>query len=85
MATAAQIKKRISENGDNLYFSYRDKEGDIESIYDPETDKEYTNLFFDGEMTTVHSVDDAMNTPFIDGMTLTQASELLEITECLDD
>lgn len=70
------IKKRISEICTLFGFVYHQKEGNV----DPYSETEFL-IFFDGNEKTVHSIDEVMNTPFFDGKTLSEISEVIEITE----
>ncbi len=78
---AEKIKARINEMCTLFGFEYNGKEGNVDPCYS-HSDKQYNFLlFFDGEEQIVHSIEDVMNTPFIDGKTLTEVAEKIEIIE----
>lgn len=78
---ADKIKQRIGEMGTLFGFEYNGKDGNVDPYYLPETQTKEFLLFFDGKEQTVYNLDDVMSTPFIDGKTLTEVAENLEITE----
>lgn len=79
--TADKIKDRISEMCTLFGFEYNGKEGNVDPYYLPETQSNEFLLFFDGEEQTVYSIDEVMNTPFVDGKTLNEVADELEIVE----
>lgn len=62
-------------------FVYNGKDGNVDPYYLPETDTNEFLLFFDGEEQTVNNIDDVMNTPFIEGKTLNDVADQIEITD----
>jgi uncharacterized protein Yka (UPF0111/DUF47 family) len=59
---------------DDIEFEYNGKHGVICPF-----SRSDISLFFDGAEVTVHSVEDAMTTPFIDGHSLSELSIKLDI------
>lgn len=74
-----QLKKALIELPDILEFEYKGQYGNIDHFWNLETETEHYLLYFDGEETTVHSAEDAMTTPFVDGHSLAEIAELLDI------
>jgi len=75
------IKNRIGECATLLGFQCGGIDGYIDPFYIPETDSHEYVLFFAGASKTVYKLDDVMNTPFINGKTLNEAANEIEITE----
>lgn len=65
MSNYNTIRDYVASCASMLYFQYHGKEGHV----DPYSSTEFL-LWFDGKETTVHSVDEVMNTPFWDGKAL---------------
>lgn len=78
---ARDIKNRIAEMVTLFGFVYNGKDGNVDPYYLPKTKTKEFLLFFDGEEQTVHNIDDVMNTPFIEGKTLNDVADEIEITE----
>ena len=78
---AEKIKKCIGEMSTLFGFEYNGKEGNVDPCYFPNTHMQEFLLFYDGNEQTVYSLDDVMCTPFIDGKTLSEVSEEIEVTE----
>lgn len=78
---ADKIKNRIDEMCTLFGFEYNGKEGNVDPCYSFSTKQNNFLLFFDGTEQTVHTIDDVMNTPFIDGKTLAEVADKIEITE----
>lgn len=74
------IKTTIVDNATLFGFDYCGKEGNIDPCYTPENGNSFL-LFFDGEEQTVYSLDAVMNTPFVDGKSLSEICEQITITE----
>ena len=79
--TADKIKTRIGEMCTLFAFEYDGKDGNVDPCYSPVTKQDNFLLYYDGNEQTVHNIDDVMNTPFIDGKTLTEIADKIEITE----
>lgn len=78
--TATKIKKRIDEMCTLFGFEYQGKAGNVDPYYTPGEGSTFL-LFFDGAETVVDNIDGVMNTPFIDGKTLMDVAEEIEITD----
>lgn len=78
---AEKIKQRIGKMVTLFGFVYKGKDGNVDPYYLPETKTKEFLLFFDGEEQTVYNIDDVMNTPFIEGKTLNDVADQIEITE----
>lgn len=63
-----EVRDFIQSIASMLYFKYKGKDGHI----DPYA-RNRILLWYNGKEQVVTSVDDAMNTPFIDGKSITQA------------
>ncbi len=77
---AIDIKSRIKECATLFEFEYNKKDGNIDPYYIQETDSYEYLLYFDGDEQTVYHIDDVMNTPFIDGKTLNEVANEIEVT-----
>lgn len=75
-----EIRDRIAECCTLFGFEYQGKEGNVDPYYTQEKGYSYL-LYFHGSEQTVYSLDDVMNTPFIDGHTLRELAEQVNITE----
>lgn len=65
-----------------LEFEYQGRYGNIDHYYLPETKTHKYLLYFEDESKTeilVDSLDKAMTTPFLDGKSLAEAAEQIEI------
>lgn len=78
---ADKIKARIAEMCTLFGFEYNGKDGNVDPYCIRKTQKNEFLLYFNGEEQTVYNIDDVMNTPFIDGKTLTEVADEIEITE----
>ena len=78
---AETIKNRIDEMCTLFGFEYNGKEGNVDPCYDHIAKQNDFLLYFAGEEQTVHDIESVMNTPFIDGHSLNEVAEQLEITE----
>ena len=58
-------------------FEYDGKYGNIDTYYIPEEARDEYLLYFDGKEITVNSLDEVMNTPFIEGRTIEELAEKL--------
>jgi hypothetical protein len=74
--TADDIKARIDSLCTLFGFEYNGKVGNV----DPYSHTEFL-LYFDGAEQTVTSIEDVMNTPFIDGFTLSELADQITITD----
>ena len=80
-----ELKEYIGNHRhDMIYFSYNGKDGTIDP-FGPiipfganEAGNKY-KLNFNGNETTVYSLDDVMSTPFIDGKSLNDVAENIEL------
>lgn len=79
--TAENIKNRIAECVTLFGFEFNGKEGNVDPYYIPESKSYEYLLYYNGDEMTVYSIDDVMNTPFVDGHTLTELAEKITITE----
>ena len=70
MSNYDTIRDYVASCASMLYFQYKGKEGQV----DPYSPTEFL-LWYDGNETTVHSVDDVMNTPFWDGKSLADIAD----------
>lgn len=75
--TANEIRNMIAMGAFMISFTYNGKDGNIDPYYIPEKKSREYLLFFDGEEQTVYDVDSVMNTPFIDGKSLTEIADKL--------
>lgn len=78
--TKDKIRDRIAQCCTLFGFEYHGKSGNVDPYYTPGSGYSYL-LFFDGAERTVYSLDDVMGTPFIEGHTLAELADSLEITE----
>lgn len=66
-----------------LGFEYKGKMGGIDPIgYDKERECWEYDVFYDEEGESVYSLKNVLSTPFIDGKTLPEVFEEIEITDC---
>lgn len=73
-----KIKELIEECFTIIWFKYKGVVGNVEPWYDPKT-KEFTYaMVYDDKETLVHTIDDAMKLPFINGKCLEEVAEQLE-------
>lgn len=79
--TAEKIKQRIGEMVTLFGFVYNGKDGKVDPYYIPDKKTDAFLLYYDGEEQTVYNLDDVMNTPFIEGKTLNDVADQIEITE----
>ncbi len=70
------LRKAIESIATENYFGYKGKHGCVEPI-----SSQQFFLVYDGETTEVHSIDDIMNTPFIDGKSLNEVFDELDYVE----
>lgn len=79
---ADTLRKRLTTLAHLLEFEMDGRYGNIDHYYLPDTRAHKYLLYFEGERTTeilVDSLDEAMTTPFLDGKSLAEAAEQLEI------
>ncbi len=81
MKTVEGIRARISEMITLFGFEYNGKIGNVDPCYDFDKEQPDILLYFDGEERIVHSIEDVMSSPFIDGKTLAEVAEDIEITD----
>lgn len=79
--TAIDIKNRIAEMVTLFGFEYNGKEGNVDPYYLPEKKTDAFLLYYDGTEQTVYNIEDVMNTPFIEGKTLNDVADQIEITD----
>ena len=65
-----EIKQILKSSGNLIDFKYDGRWGNMESYYYPEEKKSRYLLFFEGYDVLVESLDEALDTPFIDGKSL---------------
>lgn len=78
---ATKIKDRISECATLFGFEFNGKEGNIDPYYNPSSKSSEYLLCFDGNEKTVYSIDDVMNTPFIEGHSLNEIADKITVTD----
>lgn len=78
---ASKIKKLIEIDPQFVGFAYNGKDGNVDHTYDKKTETANYLLFYDGEEMVVHTIEEAMNTPFIDGRSLNDCTEELQDIE----
>lgn len=74
--TAKEILNTVNEVQSLLSFTYRGKEGNIDPYGSIELNRRWL-LFYDGLEVSVYGEDAVLNTPFIDGKTLSEVAEAL--------
>ena len=80
MSNYDTIRDFVASCASMLYFQYKGKEGHVDPCYSKAKGYSYL-LWYDGDETTVHSVDEVMNTPFWDGKPLADiADDVTDIT-----
>lgn len=79
--TCEKIKNRIEQCATLFGFEYNGKEGNIDPYYIPKTKSNEYLLFFDGTETIVKTIDEVMNTPFVDGKSIKDIYDQIIITE----
>lgn len=79
--TSDAIKNRISQMCTLFGFIYDGKDGNVDPYYIPETKSDEFLLYYNGTEQTVTSIDEVMNTPFINGKSLNEIADKIEITE----
>lgn len=62
-------------------FEYNGKDGNVDPYYSDKLKTDSFLLYYDGTEQTVYNLDDVMNTPFIEGKTLNEVADQIEITE----
>lgn len=78
MRTADIFKKKVEDCYGLIEFSYHGKDGNVDPYYHGDGKYSYL-LYFDGNEITVHSVEDVMNTPFVDEKSLTELGDEIKI------
>ncbi len=81
MTQAQKIRNRIEDCVTLFGFEYNGIEGNVDPYYLPEEKRQEYLLYFNGEEQTAFDIEDVMNTPFIDGKTLSEVADKIEITE----
>lgn len=71
------FKKLIQDASDLIEFEYDGRYGNIDPYYIPETKSIEYLLYFDGIEKIVNSIDEVMNTHFIEGKCLNDIFELI--------
>lgn len=79
--TADKIKSRIEECATLFGFKYNGNVGNVDPYFKPTTKSYEYVLFFNGEEQTVFDIETVMSTPFINGHSLNEIAERLEITD----
>lgn len=75
-----QIKDVVVENCTLFGFSFLGKDGNVDPCYVPGEGDHYL-LYFDGNEQTVTNFDEVLTTPFVDGHSLAQIANQIEITD----
>ena len=75
------IKDIIHRCSNIFSFEFNGFEGNVDPYYIPETKSYEYLLFFNGNEQTVNDLDLVMNTPFIDGHSLTAIADKITVTE----
>ena len=78
---AEKIRSRISDCVTLFGFDYEGKSGGVDPYYLPQTDSFEFLLFYGEDDITVCDIDDVMNTPFINGKTLSELSDKITIID----
>lgn len=79
---ADALRETLAKLPNLLEFEYQGRYGNIDHYYLPETKTHEYLLYFEDESKTeilVDSLDKAMTTPFLDGNSLAEAAEQIEI------
>lgn len=74
--TANQIKQTIQECATLFEFEYQGKYGNVDPYFHENNTFSFL-LYFNEQEKTVYSIDEVMNTPFIDGKSLNEVAESL--------
>lgn len=74
--TANQIKQTIQECATLFEFEYQGKYGNVDPYFHGNNTFSFL-LYFNEQEKTVYSIDEVMNTPFIDGKSLNEVAESL--------
>ena len=78
----AQTIKNIIQRCSNIFsFEFNGAEGNVDPYYIPEKKSYEYLLFFNGNEQTVNDLDSVMNTPFINGYSLSELAEKISVTE----
>lgn len=77
---AAEIRNMLSRCFTMLYFRYRGKDGHVDPYYTPKAGYSYL-LWYDEKEMLVHSLEEAMNSPFFEGHSLAEIAEKLTDVE----
>ena len=74
------IKNRLKQCVTLLEFIYNGKHGNIDPYRTPEKGLHFL-LYFDGYEKMVYDIEDVINTPFIEGKTLSEVFDQIDITD----
>lgn len=70
-----RIREIVESMVDLIDFVYDERWGNVEYIYFPEENKTKCLLYFDGYEIWVETMDEIMNTPFIDGKSFNEVAD----------
>ena len=72
--TATELKNILADHDDDYCFFWRGKQGSVCIFSD-----KFIGLSYDGFTTEVKTLEEAMTTAFIDGKTLTEIAEEIDL------
>ena len=73
--TAASLRAIFEDHDDDYCFYYKGKQGSVCIFSDT-----FIGLSYDGETVQVHTLDEVMTTPFVNGKTLTELANEIILT-----
>lgn len=74
------IKQTVVENATLFGFEYDGKQGNIDPCWTPDSGNSFL-LFFDKNEQTVYNIEDVLHTPFVNGKTLYEIRNQIELTD----
>lgn len=80
MTTTDVFRKRVTDCSGLIEFKYDDKYGNVDPYYHGNSKYSYL-LYYNGDETTVHSIDEVMEAPFIDGQSLNSLGSKIVILD----
>ena len=76
-----ELREIIKLGYTDIMFTYNDIFGCIDPYYDTKEKRKVYQLYYNRKNTFVYSLDDAMKTPFINGMCLEEVAKYLEVDD----
>lgn len=76
-----KIKEIIRRCSGIFAFEFEGADGNVDPYYIPETKSYEYLLYYNGSEQTVYDIDSVMNTPFINGNSLSQIAEKITVTD----